>query len=97
MHPEYPCAHCILSATVGTILQAEAEGQPMPELATTSHTLPGVTRRWKTTDDFIREVGNGRIYDGVHYRNSVEVGAAMGRQIGELAAKRFFATPAAAE
>jgi hypothetical protein len=97
MHPEYPCAHCILSATVGTILQAEAEGQPMPELSTTSHTLPGVTRRWKTTDDFIREVGNGRIYDGVHYRNSVEVGAAMGRQIGELAAKRFFATPAAAE
>jgi hypothetical protein len=94
MHPEYPCAHCILSATVGTILQAEAEGQPMPELSTTSHTLPGVTRRWKTTDDFIREVGNGRIYDGVHYRNSAEVGAAMGRQIGELAAKRFFATPA---
>jgi hypothetical protein len=92
MHPEYPCAHCILSATVGTVLQAESGGQPMPELSTTSHTLPGVTRRWKTTDDFILEVGNGRIYDGVHYRNSVEVGAAMGRQLGELTAKRFFAT-----
>ena len=28
-----------------------------------------------------------RIYDGVHYRNSTEVGTAMGKKIGELAAK----------
>ena len=28
-----------------------------------------------------------RIYGGVHYRNSTEVGAAMGKKIGELAAK----------
>ena len=27
----------------------------------------------------------GRIYDGVHYRNSTEVGKAMGQKIGELA------------
>lgn len=30
-----------------------------------------------------------RIYDGVHYRHSTEVGSAMGRQIGELAVKSF--------
>jgi len=29
MHPEYPCAHCIVSAAVGTVLQAEiGDGQP---------------------------------------------------------------------
>jgi hypothetical protein len=28
-----------------------------------------------------------RIYDGVHYRNSTEVGSAMGRKIGDLAAR----------
>ena len=28
-----------------------------------------------------------RIYDGVHYRNSTEVGSAMGKKIGELAVK----------
>jgi len=27
-----------------------------------------------------------RIYDGVHYRNSTEVGAAMGRKVGVVAA-----------
>ena len=30
-----------------------------------------------------------RIYDGVHYRNSTEVGSAMGKKIGELAVKSF--------
>ncbi len=30
-----------------------------------------------------------RICGGVHYRNSTEVGAAMGREIGALAVARF--------
>ena len=49
-----------------------------------------MTRRWTSTADFIQEVSNGRIYDGVHYRNSTEVGAAMGRKVGTLAASAFF-------
>jgi hypothetical protein len=93
MHPEYPCAHCILAATVGTILREESGGDPMPELSTKSYMLEGVTRRWKSTDDFIQEVSNARIYDGVHYRTSTEAGAAMGRQVGSVAAKKHFAAP----
>ena len=91
MHPEYPCAHCILAATVGTILEAEAHGEALPELATTSYTLEGVTRRWKSVDEFAQEVASARIYDGVHFRNSTEVGTAMGRQVGGVIAKAFFA------
>jgi hypothetical protein len=30
-------------------------------------------------------VADARIYDGVHYRFSTEVGAAMGKQVGALA------------
>jgi len=30
-----------------------------------------------------------RIYDGVHYRNSTEVGTAMGKQIGKLAVSKY--------
>ena len=93
MHPEYPCAHCILSATVGTILEAEAGGEPLPELSTTSHMVEGVTRRWKSVDDFMAEVASARIYDGVHYRNSAEVGTAMGRQVGAWTAQALFEKP----
>ena len=92
MHPEYPCAHCVLAATVGTVLKAEAGDDPIAEMSTTSYTLEGVTRRWTSTEDFIQEVSNGRIYDGVHYRNSTDAGTAMGRRIGELAAGKFFGT-----
>ncbi len=88
MHPEYPSAHSILAASVGTVLQAEIGRGPMPMLTTTSPTAKGVTRRWINIDDFIREVSNARVYEGVHYRISTEVGTAMGRKIGELATMR---------
>jgi hypothetical protein len=89
MHPEYPCAHCIVSAAVGTVLQAEIGADSMPVLTTTSPTAKGVARRWTKIDDFMQEVANARIYDGVHYRNSTEVGTAMGKQIGELAVAKY--------
>jgi hypothetical protein len=89
MHPEYPCAHCIIAATVGTILQADVGDAPVPALSTTSY-MTGSKRSWTNIDDFIKEVSEARICDGVHFRTSTEVGAAMGRNIGQLAAAKFF-------
>ena len=77
MHPEYPCAHCIVSGAVGTVLQAEIGTGTTPTLTTTSPTARGTARSWARIEDFMQEVANGRIYDGVHYRNSTEVGTAM--------------------
>ena len=93
MHPEYPCAHCILSGAVGTVLQAEIGTGPMPTLTTTSDTAKGAARSWTKIDDFIQEVANARIYDGVHYRTSTEVGTDMGKKIGELAVTRLLRQP----
>jgi len=89
LHPEYPSAHSILAAAVGTLIEAEVGGAPMPTLATSSPTADGATRRWNEVDAFVREVGEARVLEGVHYRNSVEVGEAMGRRIGALAAARW--------
>ncbi len=89
MHPEYPCAHCIQAATVGAVLQAEVGNGAQPTWTTTSSTAKGAARRWATLDEFVQEVKDARVYDGVHYRFSVEAGAAMGRQIGALAASRL--------
>ena len=76
------------SASIGTVLQAEIGDGPMPKLSGTSPTLPGVTHTWSSVADFTQEVASARIYDGVHYRNSTEVGSAMGRKIGELSAAK---------
>jgi PAP2 superfamily len=89
MHPEYPCAHCTVAAAIGVVLQAEIGNGPLPTLTTTSSTANGTSRSWSSIDAFVQEVSNARIYDGVHYRNSTEVGTAMGKQIGALAVTRY--------
>ncbi|MDA9544105.1 hypothetical protein ACM43_05970 [Bradyrhizobium sp. CCBAU 45321] len=83
MHPEYPCAHCIVSAAVSTVLRSIA-GDEVGELTMTSPTAPGVTRKWTKLQDYSDEVSNSRIYAGFHYRFSTEVGKDMGRKIGDL-------------
>ena len=94
MHPEYPCAHCIVSSSLGTVLAAEIGSGPVPTLSSTSSTAGGASRTWATPADFMNEVAEARIYDGVHYRNSTEVGSAMGRKIGELVAQSVPKRPA---
>jgi PAP2 superfamily len=87
MHPEYPCAHCIVSASLGAVLEAEIGGGQVPKLSSASSTAGGAVRTWASVGDFVQEVALARIYDGVHYRYSAEVGTAMGKKVGELAAR----------
>jgi hypothetical protein len=95
-HPEYPSAHSILAAAVGELLKAEVGRGRMPELATSSPTANNAVRRWKSADDFMKEVANARIWEGIHYRFSTDTGLAMGKQIAALAAARVAQSPAAA-
>jgi PAP2 superfamily protein len=87
LHPEYPCAHCIVSTSLGAVLAAEIGAGPTPRLSSSSSTAGGAVRTWTSVDEFTKEVADARIYDGVHYRTSTEVGSAMGKKIGELTAK----------
>ena len=87
MHPEYPCAHCIVAGALGAVLEAEIGSGPTPTLSSASSTAGGAVRTWASVGDFTKEVAQARIYDGVHYRFSTEVGSAMGKKIGELAVK----------
>jgi hypothetical protein len=89
MHPECPCAHCTMAASLGAVLKVEIGSGPTPRLSTTSPTLPGVTRTWTSVDAFTQEVINARIYDGVHYRGSGEDGNALGAKVGEASAAKL--------
>jgi hypothetical protein len=89
MHPEYPCAHCIVSSALGAVLVAEIGSGPVPKLSSASSTAGGAVRTWTSVSDFTQEVSMARILDGVHYRNSTEVGMAMGKKIGELAVQKL--------
>ena len=89
LHPEYPSAHSILASAVATVLKAEVGRGPVPVLTTTSPSAKGAARSWTNFDEFTREVADARIYEGVHYRTSTDVGIAMGKQIGDLAVQKF--------
>ena len=88
MHPEYPCAHCISQGSAASVLEAFF-GDAVPTFTMTSTTAPGVTRTFSRLSDYVTEVVNARVYDGVHYRTSGEVGAAMGRKNGQYAVQNY--------
>jgi hypothetical protein len=46
MHPEYPCAHCILSSSVAAVIEGYLGSDEIPEVSLTSPFLPGVTHRF---------------------------------------------------
>jgi hypothetical protein len=93
MHPEYPSAHSVLASALGTVLSAEVGDAPMPALTTQSPTAKGAIRRYDSTRALVQEVGNARIWGGIHYRSATDAGAEMGRKVGELAAARLRAEP----
>jgi PAP2 superfamily len=88
IHPEYPSGHSILAATLATVLKEEAKRGPLPTLSTSSPTANGVTRRWSSLDEFVREVSDARVHGGIHFRSATDAGEVMGRRIGRLAVVR---------
>jgi hypothetical protein len=48
-------------------------------------TFTGITRQWQTFDQGVQEVIDARVYSGIHFRNSDEVGVRLGRQVAQFA------------
>jgi hypothetical protein len=82
LHPEYPCAHCIVTgAEAGAIAEILGTDE-IPEVALTSPTMSGVTHRYTNLHAFNDEVSEARIFAGFHWRFSTIVGKEMGWKIG---------------
>jgi hypothetical protein len=86
MHPEYPCAHCILAGAVGAVLAADAGEQGLDQLVASSRSGDG-ERTFGPIEALTQEVELARIVGGIHFRTSSEVGTDMGRRIGLVAAE----------
>jgi hypothetical protein len=89
LHPEYPCAHCILAGAVVVLLEAEFGTDKVTPVTMTSPTAPDLTRRWEHIQDIAVEISNARVWGGIHYRTSTQVGETMGKKIGEYALKTY--------
>lgn len=87
MHPEYPCAHCAIQGSAARALELLV-GNDIATVTLTSETAPGAVRRYSRLTDYVEEVVNARIYGGMHYRRSGEVGVELGRRVAEEVMKR---------
>ena len=89
LHPEYPCAHCAFDGAAGVVMKSVFGSGPVPEFTLTNAAMPGVTRSFSTIQQLEDEVALSRIWGGVHYRNSIEVGSSMGKRIGEAVLQKY--------
>jgi hypothetical protein len=89
LHPEYPCAHCLLSGAAAAVIESYGGLRDVQEVSLTSPTAPGITHHWSSLDAFTAEVANARVWAGFHYRSSGRVGTAMGREVGRYVAANF--------
>ncbi len=88
MHPEYPCGHCAVGATLATLLSA----QPGADPARLYPFKNGTEIRNVSLGTYRFEVSEGRIWGGVHFRSALQAGNKLGNQIGAYALAHF-ATP----
>ncbi len=82
-HPEYISTHSIITGATMHAL-ALLLGDDIP-FTLSSVGLPGVTREYDRFSDASAEVGLARVWGGLHFRHSCEVGLEMGVRIAEQA------------
>jgi hypothetical protein len=79
--PDYPSAHATAGGNAAAIIEALVPGRIQP-FATTSGSLPGVTRTFSSVAAAAEENRLSRIYIGYHFRQATKVGVAQGRAVG---------------
>jgi len=87
-HPEYPSAHASHSAAIARALEAFFGTDRVPFLLDSRVT--GTTRTYLTFRDIVKDVNEARVLVGVHFRNSDQEGANVGRTVARYVADHYF-------
>lgn len=82
--PDYPSTHTVLGWAAAQVL-IELFGD-RARYETTSLTLPGVTRSFRSFSQAADENGASRVYAGIHFKHAVKEGREQGRSVGQAVA-----------
>jgi hypothetical protein len=88
-HPEYPSAHSCVTSSQAEVFERFL-GTRRIDLDLPGSIAEMPTRHFATGDDLRREVANARVWGGIHFRFSTEVGAALGMRVAEWALAHEF-------
>lgn len=80
-HPEYSSAHSAISAS-GVYALESVFGKAY---SFTNHTYDGIgmsPRSFNSFDAAAKEAGLSRLYAGIHYRSTIDIGNVQGKKVG---------------
>lgn len=83
-HPDYLSGHTVNSGAMAAVLGAIFGDAPGFVVEATSPQNAGFVRYWESFSEGSREVIDARVYSGIHFRTSDEVGARQGRQVAQF-------------
>ncbi len=93
-HPEYPAAHgCLTSAdaeVAAKLLDTHQIEIDIPGAVGRNVTTLTTSRHYATVEQLDREIVNARVWAGLHFRDSGEVGVKLGRDVAHWALDRYF-------
>jgi hypothetical protein len=87
-HPEYPSAHSCLTPASGRVIARFLGTEQI------DYTVPSLTglgdRHYATPQELQYDVGNARIWGGIHFRSAVEDGIAIAKKVANQVLDRHF-------
>lgn len=87
-HPEYPSAHSCITPAAGLVI---ARFLGTPEIDFTIPSLTGLgDRNYARASDLAYDVGNARIWGGIHYRSAVEDGIKIAKKTADQVLAHHF-------
>jgi hypothetical protein len=81
MHPEYPSQAAIISGVAVGVLESVFGPKPAIPFTTADLFDPNLKRQFNNIAELDEEHRNVRIWGGIHFRNSLDVGYDMGKKI----------------
>ena len=81
MHPEYPSQAAIVAGAAMGVIEAVFGSTPAVAVVATDLMDPKLQRRYSNVQQMADETQEVRIWGGIHFRNSLQVGYDMGKKI----------------
>lgn len=81
--PEFPSGHSVISAAAATVL-TQKFGDSFAFADSTQLSIGLPVRNFKSFNEAAYEVGESRIYGGIHFRPACELGAEQGKAVGNM-------------
>ena len=86
---DYPSTQSTFSAAAAVTLASALGGDQVSFTVTSGKPFEGITRSFTSFSQAARESADSRVYAGIHFRSACEDGMALGRKVGERAAKLY--------